>query len=158
MKNLPFKPEDLFNFLDEADKATWAAGAPEVRPERTGFHELAYKKGDFDYRDSYTGHYRSRGMTVVRFKGKPIYASLYGGGMAKGKEDLTNKTFNFLKKCLSSDEKGFESHRGPHNLKDGEWEYRYSQEGDTEEFSGYEEIYYKGELVFFHRIFGGLII
>ena len=157
-KSLPFNLSDLFNFLDRADKATYAGGGKETKPERKGFHELEYKAGDFYYRDSYVGHYRSRGMTIVRYKGKPVYASLYGGGMIKGKEKLANECFEFLKKAMSTDEKGFESHRGPHRLKLGDWKYKYDQEGDIEEFSGYEEIYYKGELIFFHRIFGGLII
>ena len=40
---------------------------------------------------------------------------------------------------------------------EGEWRYKDDQDGDVFEFSGYEEIYYQGELVFFHRIIGGLI-
>ena len=52
---------------------------------------------------------------------------------------------------------GFTRSRGPFNLTDGDWKYKYLQEGDIEEFNGYEEIYYLGELVFFHRIIGGII-
>lgn len=158
MRDLHFTKQQIFKFIDRAGKATYAGGGKEVEPERKDFHELEYQEGDFYYRDSYAGHYRSRGMEIVRYQGKPVWASLYGGGMVEGKENLANQTFEFLKKAMSTDEKGFESYRGPHRLKIEDWEYRYDQEGDTEECSGYEEIYYKGELIFFHRIFGGLII
>ncbi len=138
--------------------SSYVGGGKEVKPERKDFHELEYREGDFYYRDSYTGHIKSRGMELIRYKGKPVWSALYGGGMIEGKEDLTNETFKFLKKAMSTDERNFQFFRGPHNLKDGDWEYKYDQEGDVEEFSGYEEIYYKNELVFFHRVIGGLVI
>lgn len=155
MNDFSFTPRELYKFLDKAGKATYAGGGKEVEPERKDFHELEYRDGDFYYRDSYAGHYRSRGMEIVRYEGKPVWASLYGGGMVEGRENLANQTFEFLKKAMSNEEKGFESLRGPHEFLDGDWKYSYEQSGDVYEFNGYEEIYYKDELVFFHRIIGG---
>lgn len=155
MNDFSFTLRELYNFIDKAGKATYAGGGKEVEPERKDFHELEYEQGDFYYRDSYAGHYRSRGMETVRYKGEPVWASLYGGGMVEGKENLANQTFEFLKKAMSNEEKGFESLRGPHEFLDGDWKYVYDQTGDIYEFSGYEEIFFKGELVFFHRIIGG---
>ena len=77
--------------------------------------------------------------------------------MVEGKEDLSNQTFEFLKKALSQDEEGFESLRGPHEFADGDWKYSYSKEGDIADFYGYEEITYKGEKVFWHRAVGGIL-
>ena len=79
------------------------------------------------------------------------------GAWPKGKEDSAKQTFSFLKKVMLAKDESTFSARGPLNLTDGDWEYKYSQEGDIEEFNGYEEIYYQGKLVFFHRIIGGLI-
>lgn len=153
-----FDKEGLFSFIDRAAKATYAGGGKEQEsPERPGFIELTYSEGALSYRDSYTGYNRSRGMEVVRFKDKPIWTASYGGGMVEGRESLANHCFDFLKKCMSEDEEGFQSFRGPHSFKYGDWSYAYSQEGDVFEFSGSEEIKYKGELVFFHKIIGGLI-
>lgn len=153
--------KQLFTFMDKAGKATYAGTKeePDLDPSLKlgSFVELEYKEGDFSYKDTYTGHYRSRGMETVRYKGIPIWASGYGGGMVKGKENLDDNTFKFLKRALSADEKGFHSFRGPHAFSEGDWKYKYKQDGDEFEFSGYEEIYYKGELVFFHRIIGGII-
>lgn len=159
--SLEFTKEQLFTFIDKAGKATYAGEGKEVeQPERLGFTEFEFSEGDFSYRDSYTGRYRSRGMEVVRYKGKTVWASMYGGGFIEGKEYLDNEDygfFKFFKKALSADEELFYSFRGPHEFRDGEWIYNYKQDGDVFELSGYEEIYYKGELVFFHRIIGGII-
>ena len=152
------KDKELFGFVDRAGKATYAGdGKVEKIPERPGFIELTYSENDLTYRDSYTGHYRSRGMEVVRKKGVPVWTSMYGGGMVGGKEQLAGETFDFLKRAMSAGEPGFASFRGPHTFQDGEWKYTYKQEGDVNEFNGYEEIYYQGELVFFHRVIGGLV-
>jgi len=150
--------ERLFNFINKAGEATYAGGGALVEsPERPDFKELIYEEGELSYRDSYTGHSRSRGMEVVRENGVPIWASMYGGGMVEGKEEMSSETFGFLKKALSATESGFRSFRGPHELEDGDWKYTYTQEGNIDEFNGYEEIHFKGELVFYHRIVGGNI-
>lgn len=150
--------ERLYDFINKAGEATYAGGGVLVEsPERPDFKELIYEEGELSYRDSYTGHSRSRGMEVVRENGVPIWASMYGGGMVEGKEEMASETFGFLKKALSATENGFQSFRGPHELEDGDWKYTYTQEGDIEEFNGFEKIHFKGELVFYHRIVGGNI-
>lgn len=156
--NRSFNRQELSDFISKAAKATYAGGGKPVKnPERPGFVELVYPQGDFSYRDSYTGFYRSRGMEVVRFEGNPVWSSSYGGGIIGEDESIANQTFGFLKKAMSSEERGFDSFRGPHLFKEGDWEYVYKQDGDVFEFSGYEEIYYKSKLIFFHRMIGGVI-
>lgn len=150
--------DELFAFIDEAGKATYAGGGTYAESERPGFKELVFSKGNFSYRDSYAGFYRSKGTEVVRFMDKPIWASLYGGGMVAGFEQFTGDTFTFLKQVMLHDESGFDSFRGPHKYTMGEWEYIYTQEGDITEFTGYEEIRHNAEVVFTHRIMGGLIV
>lgn len=157
---MPKMPDEqqLRAFIARAAAATYAGGgAREKNPERKDFVELVYAEGDFSYRDSYTGFYRSRGMELVRQNGVPIWATMYGGGMIEGKEELADKTFTFLKKAMSTNKNGFDSFRGPHELVDGDWKYTYTQEGDVNEFHGSEEIYYQRKLIFFHRIIGGLV-
>ena len=147
----------LQKFLTKASASTYAGNGEALKnPEKAGFIELVYEEGGFSYRDSYTGHFRSRGMELIRLNSQPIWASLYGGGMVKGKEKLADQTFSFLKKAFLS--RAGHSVRGPSQLKDSDWQYTYKQEGNLEEFSGHEEIYFKGDLIFFHRIIGGVII
>ena len=144
-------------FIKRAASNTYASGAQSVsNPQRPGFEELTFEEGDFSYRDSYTGQYRSWGTELVRFKDKPVWNSLYGGGMVEGKENLDHETFQFLQKAFLK--RPEDSFRGPEELIEGDFKYTYKQEGDISLFTGYEEIRYKGELVFFHRINGGLIV
>lgn len=153
-----FTQKQLFDFIDKAGKFTYAGEGKQVlQPERLGFTEFEYYEGNFSYRDSYVGDYKSRGMEVIRYKNIPVWASMYGGGIIVGKEHLDNKIIKFLKQALSKDEKRFCSLRGPSKLTNDDWKYTYKQEGDIYEFYGYEEVFYKGELVFFHRIIGGII-
>lgn len=154
-----FTNTQLFAFLEKAAKATYVGGGKkEEIPERKGFAELVYQKGDWHYRDSWTGFIRSRGMELIRFQGVPKWAAMYGGGMVEGKEQLfTEKFENFLKTAIWHDSKPSHHMRGPEQLVDGDWKYMYQQEGDLAEFSGYEQIFYKNDLVFFHRVIGGVI-
>lgn len=160
MKYSPdFSTDDLIHFIDAASLAAYAGGGTvEKDPERPGFKELIYEDGDWSYRDSYTGFIKSRGMEVVRYQGEPVWSALYGGGMLKDNKELVRACFKFLKQALSVNNKGFVSFRGPGEMRLGEWEYVYEQEGDVEDFKGYEEIWHKEEIVFFHRVIGGMIV
>jgi len=149
--------EELYAFIKRASKATYAGNGETVEPEREGFIELIHTEGNFSYRDSFTGHTKSRGMEIVRYMNTPIWTSLYGGGMVTGKEGKADITFTFLKKAMIQEEKGFVSFRGPKNFVENDWSYVYTQEGDIDEFWGYEEISYKADLYFYHRIIGGKV-
>ena len=77
--------KELAEFLVEAKKATYAGDGNEVKNiERDSAKELFYIKRGFEYRDSYFGFFSAPGQEVVRFKGKPIWAMAYSGGMKKG--------------------------------------------------------------------------
>lgn len=157
--NLPVDRQQLYKFLIKASGATYASSGVEmVEASDGGFKDLVFEEGELSYKDSYTGFYRSRGSETVRYKKKPIWVCSYGGGMVEGKEDLAYETFEFLKKAFRKKDEKAHSFRGPSKLVEGDWEYTYEQDGDTEEFWGYEEIHYKGELVFYHRTIGGIVI
>lgn len=150
---------DLLKFIFKAGENTYAGGGLyEKEPERDGFHELIYEEGDYFYRDSYIGFYRSWGTEVVRFQGKPIWNTLYGGGMVEGKEELARETFKFLKTCLTRKDSKSQLFRGPEFLRLGEWRYYYDQDGNVNYFHGHEHITYSKKKVFTHEIIGGKII
>lgn len=156
--SLPFTNEELHGFIKKAASATYAGGGkPEETPERPGFTELVYSEGDFSYRDSYVGFYRSWGTETVRFQGQPVWVSLYGGGMEEGFEDLALQVFDFLKKALSQKDAGSTSFRGPEHFEDNGWKYSYLQTGDIAKFSGSEEIFHEEKIVFTHKIIGGFV-
>lgn len=148
----------LDKFLEKAAAATYTGeGEREKNPERKGFVELVYEDGDWFYRDSYAGFTRSWGTELVRYKGEPVWNAVYGGGLVESDNELARNDFAFHKKALSIKSNNFRSFRGPSKFEDGDWTYTYKQEGDIESFNGYEEIKYKGKLIFWHRIIGGLI-
>jgi len=149
----------LSAFIKKASASTYAGGGEyEKIPERQDFFELVFREGDWSYRDSYTGFYRSSGMEVVRYQNKIVWTSNYGGGMVKGQHELAGPTFEFLKKAMLAKPADWDSFRGPNSLKKELFEYKYSQTGDVSLFHGEEEISYQNKLVFFHQIIGGIVI
>jgi hypothetical protein len=154
------KLSKLAVFLVKAKKKTYAGEGKEIRPQRPGFKELEYKEGDFYYRDSYSGFYQAPGQEVVCFRGEPVWAMAYSGGMRKefhGNETLAEETFGFLKKCLLQVPKS-EPFRGPREYSEGNFSYQMELEGDINDFSGEERILHKGKEVFHQSFIGGMII
>lgn len=156
MTNL--KLTDLYAFIKKASNDTYAGGGLyEKNPERAGYKELIFEEGDYHYRDSYTGYLRSWGSEIVRYRGVPVWNTLYGGGMIEGCEHLARKTFKFLKTALTAEDPKLQLFRGPRQMRVGDWRYYYNQQGDLEQFKGSEKITYQNQPVFTHEIIGGRI-
>ena len=153
--------EALNEFIGKAGSATYAGGGKRIKTEKQGFIDLEHREGDFYYRDSFAGYLASHGQETVWHQDKPVWMCSYAGGMRGSKTDDTefaNATFEFLKKAMRTGEKSKEFQpRGPKNLKEGDWEYINDFTGDISNFKGNEEIHYKGELVFVHDYFGGVL-
>lgn len=150
--------DQLYGFIKKAGQSTYASSDVEsVNYDKNGFKELNFAENDYIYKDTYTGFFRSRGIEIVSHKGKPVWVATYGGGMMEEDAQLAMQTFSFLKKAFLTDEADFQTFRGPHLLQRDIWRYVYEQQGNIEEFHGYEEIYLDNKLVFFHRIIGGLV-
>ncbi len=163
-----FEINDLVNFLLRARKKGYAGdGKKEENPERPGFQEFYYKKGDFEYRDSYAGHYQAFGQEVIRYKGKPAWIMSYSGGMLPqfhGDLKLAKETFTFLKKALQHVEKEA-PFRGPEYYEENDlipFQYFDNHIGDIKNFTGCEiiekVINCRNVEVFRQYYSGGLII
>lgn len=165
---MEFTLKQLNEFLGKAALATYAGGGKKVDPTKPGFvarfpgfKELEYGEGDFYYRDSYAGFFRSAGQEVVWYKDKPVWTQVYCGGMTItycDDEKFAKETFNFLKRALSAGEKcrAFQP-RGKNGFKEGEREYRCKMKGDIADFAGSEKILHNKKTVFTHQFFGGLL-
>jgi hypothetical protein len=154
-----FTNSDLHAFINKASQSTYFGGGEyEKVPERAGFLEMVNAEGDWSYRDSYAGIFRSRGTEVVRYQGNPVWTSAYGGGIVEGKESLVNDTFGFLKRAIAKKPQDEQCFRGPKEFAEGDWRYTYAQSGDVTQFVGHEEIFFQNEQVFIHDIIGGLIV
>lgn len=152
---------ELKNFLINANKNGYAGDGKEVNPpQRPGFEELEYTEGDWLYHDSFSGHYFAPGQEVVYFKGKPVWAMAYAGGMKfkyHGDANLSKETFTFLKKALLAMDPE-KPYRGPEKFNEGNWQYTSTISGDIKDFSGTETITRNGEVVFSQNFIGGVII
>ncbi|MBI3397607.1 hypothetical protein HY045_03975 [Candidatus Woesebacteria bacterium] len=115
----------LAEFIVEANKNTWAAEGAEVEPERKGYRELEYKRGEWRLRDSYTGYFRAPGMTTVYYKDMPVWTMAYGGhGQTEGHENGAKQTFQILKEALIRVTPSL-PFRGPEKYQDGKNQYSF---------------------------------
>ena len=150
---------ELTEFVVEANLNTWAADGAEVSPERAGYKELEYVKGDWRLRDSYTGFFRAPGMTTVYYKGTPVWNMQYGGhGMTDGYENRADTTFRFLRAALSkvTQELPF---RGPVEYIEGNNRYVFELiHGDVTDCLWREEITEDDILTFTQTGMAGIMI
>jgi len=152
--------KQLAKFLVAAKKQTYAGDGKEIKAQRPGFKELEFKQGDWYYRDSYVGFFFAPGQEIVRYKGRPIWAMAYSGGMKQkyhGNTKFAIEVFDFLKKALSRLVVA-RPFRGPKRLKIGNFLYVNNSKGNIKDFSGEEKIFYKNKEVFRQYYIGGLII
>jgi hypothetical protein len=85
---------ELRAFIVEAKKASYASGASPSGASRTGSRDIAYKKGDLSYLDSYYGSVQFSGQEVVWLKSDAVWSMNYWGesidaglAAATGRED-----------------------------------------------------------------------
>lgn len=153
---------ELNRFFGAAALATYAGGGGYSTVPDKGFNELEYRDGEWRYRDSFMGYFKSFGREVVWFKDKPVWTQHYGGGMeSEYKEDVSfaDKTFQFLKQALSAGDKQHTFQpRGPREFSSGDWVYRSGFTGSIAKFCGSEEILFKNKRVFTHHFFGGVVV
>ncbi|MBR9692101.1 hypothetical protein GOV06_04940, partial [Candidatus Woesearchaeota archaeon] len=110
---------------------------------------------EFKYRDIYFGFDPFSGEEIVWQNGKVIWSMNYYGGTIL--EIIpTKQVYEFLKKVLQqvTEERPF---RGPTNFKEDDFEYIDKSEGDIDNFTGTEKIFYKGKEVYRLNYHGGLI-
>jgi len=141
--------KSCIGFLVKAKKAAQAAGAPgKIEPSRPNAHDFEYKEDRFKYYDSFLGSGKFAGQEGLWKQEMPIWAMNYTGRvLALGFSE------EFLKKALMQVDEDVPL-RGPAEYADGDYLYKCSYEGSMKWFSGREEIFHKGKLVY-ECIFNG---
>lgn len=151
---------ELKEFLYDANANGYAGDGNEVAAQRPGFDEIEYQKGDWLFHDSYAGHYFAPGQEIVYYKGQPVWAMAYAGGMRfeyHQDHDFTHETIVFLKKALLNMDRG-KPYRGPENFAENNWKYISTLAGDIKDFVGNEKIYHKDKVVFEQNFIGGIVV
>lgn len=150
-------PKQLADFLDEANKSTYAnKDAPKASPSRLKSEDYHFEKDDLAYHDTYFGSRDFTGEEVVYKDNEPVWGLNYYGYILS---EATNEKelYGFLREALIQEYSDIISVRGPKNHQQSDWEYNNSTEGELDRFTGTEEIYRAGVLVYKCHYHGGFV-
>ncbi len=124
--------------------------------EQDGSTTLRYESGDWKFHDNdnYFGGEPYGGRTIISYKNKPAWMMVYYGWLDERVSDA-NEVYVFLRKALRA-ERG-EGFRGPKEFNEGRFEYINGWQGNLKNYSGKEEIYLDGNLIYTAMYMGGLV-
>jgi hypothetical protein len=155
--NNPIGTKELANFLHEANKNTYAnKDAPKVAASRWKSEDYRFEKGELIYHDTYFGGRDFIGEEIVYKNQKPVWGANYFGFILDdnvGEKDV----YDFLRQALMQDYDDVIPIRGPKNFSAEDKEYRFTADGDLTNFSGKEEIYFGGKVIYRCFVHGGFI-
>lgn len=148
--------KELSDFLNEANKHTYAADGKKVASTRLKSDDLEYQKSDLMYHDTYFGAGDFIGEEIVYKKGIPAWGANYYGFILDS-HYTPKQIYNFLKKALMREYDDLIPVRGPKIFRDGDWTYQNSIDGALDNFSGKEEILCNDRIIYRCLYHGGLI-
>ncbi|NVM35343.1 MAG: hypothetical protein HWN81_07090 [Candidatus Lokiarchaeota archaeon] len=147
---------ELSNFLVKAKIETYASiGERGEKILQDGCKELEYTEGNFQYHDKYYGFNPFIGEEVVFDNGDYIWGMNYYGGVL-GYQISAIEVYKFLQKAMRLVRED-RPYRGPSNYTEGNFKYVDKSEGNFDNFSGIETIFFKGEEVYKLYYHGGVI-
>lgn len=151
--------EDLYNFLIEAKKQTYAnENVEKQKSSRNGSHDYEYSSNNMIYHDTYFGGTNFMGEEVV-YEGNdtPIWGMNYYGVTLDQtlSEEAVDKALRPALMQVGSDETI--PVRGPKEYVNGEYKYSFKVVGDLEYFEGEETISKADKKVYVLKCHGGTI-
>ena len=150
------KPMEFVSFLLKAKLKTYATGGEgNERTLEDGTREMSFQEGNFRYRDSHFGFNPFIGEEVVWENDRVIWAMNYYG-MVTDDSVPADDVYRFLQKAMQniSAERPF---RGPHEYHEGDFFYQDSSEGNVNQFSGEETIFFHKKQVYLLVYHGGKV-
>lgn len=154
----------LLGFLIEAKKETYAnVSVEKVSSSRPGSNDYHYEKDmqgeKMIYHDTYFGGTKFMGCEVVYREGNtPKWGMNYYGVTLDS--DLSEEAMDkALRPALMKvgEDKSVLPVRGPARLENEGYIYTFNSEGEIDDFTGVEEIYKDGKLIYRLRCHGGII-
>lgn len=151
----------LKDFLIKAKRATYAnVGAKKVSSLCPGSKDYEFSDGEMTYHDTYFGGTQFIGEEIVyeNSSGKPIWGmNYYGATLDAGlSEEAMDKTLRSALMKVGEDDAL--PVRGPKHFVEDGYYYHFRFRGDLDRFSGVEEIFKDGKLIYQLRCIGGMII
>ncbi len=144
----------LERFLVKAKVSAYASGGEggeEILAD--GCKELTFQDSEFKYRDRYFGWNPFVGEELVWHGGQVIWAMNYYGAVSSEVVPAA-QVYAFLQKAMKQvrEDRPF---RGPHSLKEDDYEYLDESQGNVGRFTGVERILYRGREVYRLDYHGG---
>lgn len=137
-----FPEDNMVSFLLEAKLNTYARGKGKVHSSRLNSTDYSYQNEDYSYYDTYVGGNSFCGEEVVWFKDVPVWSMNYSGRTLSD-----NFNSSFFKEALCKGTLEY-PYRGPLFYRNNDNLYKMSVIGNIDWFQGYEEVYFKDELVY----------
>ncbi|MAF79976.1 XRE family transcriptional regulator [bacterium] len=155
--NNPISIQELVDFLDEANKNTYAnKDVEKAMSSRIESQDYHFESGNLIYHDTYFGSDKFIGGEIVYKDKQPVWGMNYYG-FELDDNILDDKIGPFLKKALMQEYDNIIPVRGPKNFSAKDKEYRFSVNGDLKNFTGIEEISFNNKTVYRCFVHGGFI-
>lgn len=149
--------KELTDFLNEANKSSYAnKDAPKAPSTRLKSEDYHFEKNNLIYHDTYFGGRDFIGEEVVYKNNTPVWGMNYYGYILS---PTTNEKelYGFLRKALMQEYSDILPVRGGKEYQQGDWQYTNAVKGELNRFTGTEEIYRAGVLVYRADYHGGFI-
>ena len=156
MPEEPITSEELTDFLNKANKHTYAADGPKSLSARLKSEDFEYKNGNLAYHDTYFGERSFIGEEIVYKSEKPIWGMNYFGFILDN-NFAEKEVYAFLKQSLMQEEIDIIPIRGPKSFELENWKYQNNPNGELSNFSGQEEILFRNKVVYRCFYHGGYI-
>lgn len=149
--------EELSDFLEESNKSTYAnKDAPRTDSTRLKSEDYHFEKGNLIYHDTYFGGRDFIGGEIVYKDKEPVWGMNYYGYILFP-EIKENELYAFLREALMQEFEDILPIRGPKSFENVSWKYANLPIGELGRFTGKEEIYRDGKLVYVADYHGGFI-
>jgi len=149
--------EKLTQFLNEASKSTYAnKDAPKVASSRLRSEDYHFEKDGLIYHDTYFGGRDFIGGEIIYKNDIPIWGANYFGFILDDEVE-EKEVYDFLRKALMQEYDDVIPVRGPSSFSVNDKKYRFSADGDLENFSGKEEILFNEKVVYRCLVHGGMV-
>lgn len=120
-----------------------------------GCKELTYQEGEFKYRDRYFGWNPFAGEEAVWQANQIAWVMNYYG-LVFDEVVPAGQVYVFLQRAMNQvkEDRPF---RGPNSFAENDYEYLDESQGNLEQFSGVEKIFYQGREIYRLNYHGGRI-
>ncbi len=149
--------EELVNFLNAANKATYAnkktPRSASLRPSSEDYH---FEQDNLVYHDTYFGTRDFLGEEIVYETKEPIWGMNYHGYVLDPDVSAKN-AYAILRRALMQEYNDILPVRGPREYIEGTSTYENQVEGTLDRFLGEERIYLAGRLIYCCWYHGGNI-